>query len=365
MDPDDYQRAWQEHTSQTRVSVDADLLLKEVQRNQQDFTATIFRRDFVEIGVGILLLPLWFYLGFKFSLPWTWYLGVPAILWSIGFFLVDCLYYRPAPTQPSEPLLNSARESLAQIEHQIWLLRNIFWWYILPFTLAALAFFVQVTWLMSRSWLYLLDLVLFVAAVDIVIFFMNQRAVDRQLEPRRRELLALLASLGDESTEDLDTIGSPTVIQSTGTLKRLFIIACACYVVFRLFQLAYSLGELIEGPNYPRLSPFAAVRWEQSQPEVKVNQQWYKLMALDDLPATNIVAFSRERYGNLWQKRFEEDLVELLSQMGHPPQVTVKLELQSLTTSETQVLEEVPMTASNRMAIRAAAQKREKKESED
>ena len=362
MDPDDYQQAWQEHTSQTRVSVDADLLLKEVQRNQEDLTATIFRRDFVEIGVGLLLLPLWFYLGVKFSLPWSWYLGVPAILWSIGFFLVDCFYYRPAPAHPSEPLLNSARESLAQVEHQIWLLRNIFWWYILPFTLAALAFFVHVTWLLSRSWLYLLDLVLFVAAVDIVIFFMNQRAVDRQLEPRRRELLALLASLGAESTEDPDTLDGPTVIQRTGTLKRLFIIACVCYVLVRLIQVAYSLGELIEGPNYPRRSPFAAVRWDLLQPEVKVDQQWYKLVSLDDLPATEIVAFSRKEYDNLWQKRFEEDLVELLTRMGHPPQESVKLELQSLTTSETHVLEEVPMTAANRRAIRAAAQARANEE---
>jgi hypothetical protein len=106
-------------------------------------------------------------------------------------------------------------------------------------------------------------------------------------------------------------------------------------------------------------SPFAAVRWQQSQPEVKVGQHWYKLVSLDDLPAAEIVAFSRETYGNKWQKRFEEDLVELLSRMGHPPQDTVKLVVQSLTSSETQVLEDVPMTEENRRAIRAAAQARE------
>jgi len=49
MEPDKYQQAWQARTSQVRVTIDADLLLKEVQRNQRDFRATIFRRDVVEV----------------------------------------------------------------------------------------------------------------------------------------------------------------------------------------------------------------------------------------------------------------------------------------------------------------------------
>ena len=58
MDPDNLQQAWQAQSSQTRVTIDADLLLKEVQRNQRDFRATIFRRDVIEVGVGLLMLPV-------------------------------------------------------------------------------------------------------------------------------------------------------------------------------------------------------------------------------------------------------------------------------------------------------------------
>jgi hypothetical protein len=139
----------------------------------------------------------------------------------------------------------------------------------------------------------------------------------------------------------------------------LLIFACLCFVAFYLIALAVRLsGDRSEGVGYPRLSPFAAVRWQESQPEVKIGQQWYKLVSLDDLPAAEIVAFSRRTYGDRWQKRFEEDLVELLSRMGHPPQETVKLVVQSLTSSQTQVLEDVPMTAANRRAIKAAAEAR-------
>ena len=56
---------------------------------------------------------------------------------------------------------------------------------------------------------------------------------------------------------------------------------------------------------------------------VKVGDEWFKLVSLDEIPASEIVAFSQRTYGNKWQKRFEEDLVELLTRMGHPPQDTV------------------------------------------
>jgi hypothetical protein len=147
MDSDLYQQAWHAQSSQTRVTIDADLLLKEVQRSQRHFRATIFWRDFREVAVGLLMLPLWFYLGSSLSLPWTWYLVVPAIIWVAGFILMDRIRHKQKPGKPGDPLLECVQASLTQLEHQIWLLRNVFWWYLLPFTIAILAFFEQVAWL--------------------------------------------------------------------------------------------------------------------------------------------------------------------------------------------------------------------------
>jgi hypothetical protein len=271
--------------------------------------------------------------------------------------------HKQKPGGPDEPLLESVKDSLTQVEHQTWLLRNVFWWYLLPFTVSILAFFAQVTWRASKDWL---EAALgfggpsaFVVALYYLIYCLNQRAVRVQLEPRRRELLALLASLEDDSTEEHATISSAEGLKKAGMLKRLLIVACLCFVAFYLVALAAKLsGDRSEGVGYPRLSPFAAVRWQESQPEVKVGGEWYKLVSLDDLPAEEIVAFSRRTYGDRWQKRFEEDLVELLSRMGHPPQETVKLVVHSLTSPEMRVLEDVPMTAANRRAIKAAAEVR-------
>ena len=109
MDPDSYQKAWHAQSSQTRVTIAADLLLKEVQRSQRNFRATIFRRDFREVVIGLLMLPLWFYWGHTVALPWTWCLGVPAITWVILFILVDRIRHKQRPSEPGEPLLDCVK----------------------------------------------------------------------------------------------------------------------------------------------------------------------------------------------------------------------------------------------------------------
>jgi hypothetical protein len=372
MDSDDYQRAWQAHSSRTRVTIDADLLLKEVQRSQSNFQATIFWRDFREVGVALVMLPVWFYLGVTFSLPWTWYLTALAFIWVAGFLLVDRMRHKAKPGDPGKPLLGSAKESLTQVEHQIWLLRNVFWWYLLPFVIPILAFFAQVAWRNSKDWLEgalaFAPPSVFVLALYCWIYWLNQRAVRLHLEPRRQELLALVASLSDETTDEV-TGEYPILMGAKGikcSPRRSFLASlCSLAILLigvpALLYLAYRLDQYLN-EEYPKKSPFAAVRWHQTQPEVKVGDEWFKLVSLDGLPASEIVAFSQKTYGDRWQKRFEEDLVELLTRMGHPPQDKVTLVVQSLASSQTRTLENVPMTRANRRAIRDAAQARERDE---
>lgn len=261
------------------------------------------------------------------------------------------------------------------MEHQIWLLRNVFWWYLLPFTVAISAFFAHVAWqsaVKTNDWLeafaFAAFLFGFVFALYYWIYRLNQRAVRVQLEPQRRELLALLASLTDETTSGVS--GEYPILMSEKAFKcspRRTIVGGLCAVAIFLIGVpgilyfAYRLDEYLDG-GHAKKSPFAAVRWQQSQPEVKVGDEWFKLVSLNELPAAEIVAFSQRTYGNMWQKRFEEDLVELLTRMGHPPRDKATLVVQSLTSSQIRTLDGIPMTRANRRAIRDASQARERSE---
>jgi hypothetical protein len=368
--PDKYQQAWRAQSTQTRITIDADSLLEAVQRSQRNFRAIIFWRDFREVVIALLLIPVWFYLGDKNSPYWTWYLTVPVLIWIAGFMLVYRLRHPQEPSEPNESLRECVKNLLTHVEDQIWLLRNVFWWYLLPPGLSISAFFLHVAWrgaVMTNDWaagvVAAALMIAFVVTIYGFIYYLNQRAVDSHLEPQRQELGALLASLEDETASDVG--GEYPILmgaERAACSNRRMLIGLVCLLIamavifLGLEFIKSSLG------GYPKKSPFEAVRWHESQPEVKVDGQWYKLVSMDDLAASEIVAFSRRTYGNLWQKRFEEDLVELLTLMGHPPQDRVTLVVQSLTSPETRTLKDVPMTRANRQAIWDAAQARERAE---
>jgi hypothetical protein len=202
MNPDDFKRAWQAQTSQTRLKMDPALLLEKLQRDDRSFSSTIFWRDFREVGVSLLMVPLWIYLGVSNSYHWTWFLMVPTMLWVAGFMLVDRIWHRRQPSEAGESLRWSVARSLAEVEHQIWLLRHVFWWYLLPLALPMLVFFGQIAWReWIGNWWGILAFALpaaFVMIIFAVIYRVNQYAVRAGLEPRRQELETLLLSLGEE-----------------------------------------------------------------------------------------------------------------------------------------------------------------------
>jgi RNA polymerase sigma factor (sigma-70 family) len=101
--------------------------------------------------------------------------------------------------------------------------------------------------------------------------------------------------------------------------------------------------------NYATLSPFSAIRW---LPQVRVNGTWYELVAIDDQPIQEIMDFVQKTYGSdELAKRIDEDLVEVLTRKGYPPEATVKLQLRTLDTNKLVTIENVPMTQANRWAI--------------
>jgi hypothetical protein len=203
MNPDHFQQAWQSQSAQSRLTINAELLLKEVQRNQRYFTAIIFWRDVREVGVALLLVPIIIYHGITLSLPWTIFLSVPAVIGVAAFLLVDRMRHGRHSPEPGEPLRQRVEGSLAQVNHQIWLLRNVFWWYLLPLAIPMLAFFGQIAWeIRLGGWLGVLataGLGAQVVVVMVAVYWLNQTAVRSELEPRRQELEALLLSLQDET----------------------------------------------------------------------------------------------------------------------------------------------------------------------
>src|SRR4051794_18269005 len=200
MDPDPLQEAWQ---SQPEPAMDTDGLVREFRRGQERFAAMIFWRDVREVGVSLILLPIWVAMGVGIGLPWTWYLMMPGLVWIAAFMTVDRMWQRRRGALPGDPLVRGVESSLAEVEHQIWLLRNVHWWYLLPLAVPMLAFFAHTFWQVSRRNIWEAAIAtsfatVFVGGVYTLIYWINQKAVRSTLEPRRQELTSMLQRLSDE-----------------------------------------------------------------------------------------------------------------------------------------------------------------------
>jgi len=104
------------------------------------------------------------------------------------------------------------------------------------------------------------------------------------------------------------------------------------------------------------LSPFTKVRYDGDTVNVTYDGTEYQLAAIDDLSTSDMLDFCRKKYGGLWQKRFAEDLVVVLGDMGHPinAEHTVNLTLVDAKTSEAKTIKGAAMTEENRAAVRDA-----------
>lgn len=76
-----------------------------------------------------------------------------------------------------------------------------------------------------------------------------------------------------------------------------------------------------------KASPFTAVKWENDQPIVEFNKEWYHFEKLDDFSKKEILDFCKKQFGYKWQKRFSEDLVEVLQGLNYTPNKEVNLVL--------------------------------------
>jgi hypothetical protein len=202
MNPDKFQAAWQSQPAGRELGINADLLLREVQHNQRSFRAKIFWRDLREILAAALVIGISaFVVSRDFEKAWPWLLMGVGALWVAGYILVDRWRQRRNAPKSDDSLLAYVDESLRDMEHQIQLLKNVFWWYLLPLALGGLIPYIYTVTIMPSEvpiWLRMLTLLggsVIFCLIFWVVYWVNQLAIRAHLEPRRDELLALRESL--------------------------------------------------------------------------------------------------------------------------------------------------------------------------
>src|ERR1019366_5328019 len=196
MNFEDLQKAWQSQDASAKVTINADVLLKEVRRNQQHFRATIFWRDVREVGVAAFMTWLFLHWAIR-DREWSLYLLAFACCGVGIFMLADRWLQRKKRSLTNDSVRSCVEASLIQVSHQIWLLKNVSWWYLLPIQIGLAALIGSVAWQARSAGLaVIMGLAAFALVCGLLgwgVYHLNQIAVRKSLEPRRQELETLLS----------------------------------------------------------------------------------------------------------------------------------------------------------------------------
>jgi len=199
---DELQAKWQAHDHGMRLNIDADLLLREVRRNHRALELQLWQRDFGEVTAAVLITGVFATLAVLMH-QWTLLLCAAGSLFVGLFFVVDRWKQRRRRSVIGNSLQSTIEASLAEVQHQIWLLRNILWWYLLPLVPGLVAFLVTNFWQSSEKGIaeqiVIAGVGLICAAAFWSVYRINQREIKKTLEPRRNELEELQTRLGSSN----------------------------------------------------------------------------------------------------------------------------------------------------------------------
>lgn len=154
------------------------------------------RRDRIETGVAIAMLPFFAWLVMK----------APSMVSRIGAALIclGCLLtiFRLRQARRHDPdaslaLADSLRAELRWTEAQERLLRSVAWWYIAPLCGGAMLFVVGG----DAPTLFRVGYAAVTIAFACVLFFLNRHAARQEIAPRSAELRASLEALGNPAND--------------------------------------------------------------------------------------------------------------------------------------------------------------------
>lgn len=243
MNFEDLQHQWKQEGADVRLPIRSDLLLREIRRNQAAFYKEILWRDFREFFTSFLCGGLFVFFGYR--LDWSFFVSAAGMVYLAAFFV---LYRRfcsvKAPVEHAS-LRDSVEDSLRELELQIGLSRNVFWWYLLwpsmglVFPLLKLGF-MQPT-LSEVPPVVWMTLFLFIL-VSAGVYWANRYQIRKVLLPRRQEL-------GDW----LENLGGPSPSIETGKQRGVWKVFSLSVLVSLLFLgIILFMGRKAEGENsYP------------------------------------------------------------------------------------------------------------------
>jgi hypothetical protein len=347
MNLDDFKSPWQQQQQQLGGRVDH--VINAVRSRMSTFNRTIWLRDMRETLAAVGLFA---YYSFCLFLPQNWLAKCGAGLGMLACIIIVAILYwarqKGKVARTDLPVEDYCVAELTRVDRQIWLLRNVHWWYLGPLFIAVA---VQIAAIKQDPGGLIL-LLTFILPLFGFIYWLNRVAIRFQLLPLRHELAS---AIDIDDNNGLTGEANTSAISKKPPLREVLIAISALLLTSCVGVYLFDSVEVND--DAPKISPFTEVRFIDQQIIVTYEKKQYQWLELDGVKVEDIVTAAKRRYWGSWQKRVSEDLIDVLWGLGHQPLEKVQLRLRNLESGEDQVMEEVPMTRANRTAVKLNRQK--------
>ena len=193
MNFDTVKRTWKSEQNAAILLRDPGEIAREVQRKYRRERRYWVWVNFQEGIPALFLSWLIFARGLRIEVvPWTHFVAATMILGFgflfVGFNLRQLLHER----QFGDSMRETIRRSMSQVDHSIWLVRNMVWWGFLPLCSAAgLLVYQDVIANDKPIWVRVSSTAI-ALSIAYGIYLWNQRKLNRKYLPRRKQLEELL-----------------------------------------------------------------------------------------------------------------------------------------------------------------------------
>lgn len=188
---EDYRDVWQEQ-GDGPPDPDEEELVDRVRERFEAFERRIRRRDRLETITGLAVVAFFGY-SLAAASSWVAKAGAAIVIAAAGFIVqrLRRARNRDERPEPGAPVTEHLRAARDQVATQIELLESVLWWYLAPLAAGGVLYVVG----LGTGMLATLITLGTIAAVCGVIWWLNQRAVRRELRPRHEQLTRMIREL--------------------------------------------------------------------------------------------------------------------------------------------------------------------------
>lgn len=189
---EELKKIWQGASEEALIQFNQSRLFIEMEQKLKRFDDDIKHRNYTEIFVAILLIPIFTVVAYSTPYPLS-RLGAGLIVLYCFFIIIKLSHTRKQKNKIdyTTTLKQQLITTKTYIEKEKRLLNTVWYWYLLPPFAGCILFWAGIP--MSKWMLGLL--ILFAALVNGSIWWLNQRAVKKGMNPLIEEIEATLEEL--------------------------------------------------------------------------------------------------------------------------------------------------------------------------